>query len=81
MWDQPFEEMLRTKLPFLPPGEPLAQDTDLRDHGLDSMGIIELLASLESTYQVRFADDLLRLETFATPGVLWSSLATLRAPG
>ena len=78
MWDEQFEQMLRAKLPFLPPEEPLAEDSNLRDYGLDSMGIIELLAELESTYQVRFADDLLRLETFATPRVLWSGLTMLR---
>ena len=78
MWDQQFEEMLRGKLPFLTSGEPLPADANLRDRGLDSVGIIELLSMLESTYRVRFTNDLLRLETFTTPAALWSSITTLR---
>ncbi|HEX5543565.1 MAG TPA: acyl carrier protein [Micromonospora sp.] len=73
-WDDRFESLLRQFLPFLAPGETLSGDTELRDIGLDSMGAVELLAKLESTYQVRFRDDALDLRNFATPAVLWSTL-------
>ncbi|MGW1077326.1 acyl carrier protein [Streptomyces sp. NPDC002537] len=77
MWDQKFEDLLRGFLPFLGSDEPLAQDTALRDLGLDSLGIVELLAALEDTYAVQFHDDALSPETFATPGVLWKVLSGL----
>lgn len=77
MWDQKFEDLLRGFLPFLGADELLAQDTALRDLGLDSLGIVELLAALEHTYQVRFQDDALSQATFETPGVLWKVLSGL----
>ncbi|MFG2723420.1 acyl carrier protein [Streptomyces sp. NPDC048416] len=77
MWDQTFEDLLRGFLPFLGADEPLTEDTALRDLGLDSLGIVELLAALEQTYDVRFQDDALGQETFQTPGVLWKVLSGL----
>ena len=77
MWDDRFEEILRDYLPFLAPGEPLGEDVSLRDLGLDSISTVELLAILENTYDVRFLDDVLSMETFATPAVLWSALSRL----
>ncbi|WP_141576724.1 phosphopantetheine-binding protein [Actinomadura sp. WMMA1423] len=74
MWDNRFEELLRRQLPFLAPEESLAPDAALGDLGLDSLGTVELLASLESAYGVRFVDDSLRPETFASAGVLWRTL-------
>jgi acyl carrier protein len=79
MWDIQFEQQLRRFLPYLAADEPLEADTELRDFGLDSMATVELLAELESAYQVRFADDALSLETFQTPTVLWQALDATRA--
>lgn len=76
-WDQQFEEVIRGHLAFLPAEEPLGTDSSLRDLGLDSMGTVELLGTLENVYGVRFVDDALNAETFATPGSLWKALATL----
>ncbi|WP_249714867.1 acyl carrier protein [Rhizomonospora bruguierae] len=80
VWDDQFEALLRQFLPFLSPGEALSGDTQLRDLGLDSMGAVELLANLESTYQTRFRDDALNLQNFASPGVLWSTLNRMLLP-
>ncbi|MEU5090882.1 phosphopantetheine-binding protein [Streptomyces sp. NPDC021356] len=80
-WDQKFEELLREYLPFLDGDEPLAPDTDLRDCGLDSLGAVELLGSLESAYDVRFVDEALSLDTFATPEVLWETVRKLQTAG
>ncbi|GHB78515.1 hypothetical protein GCM10010377_80800 [Streptomyces viridiviolaceus] len=77
MWDDNFEELLRRHLPFLGPDEALGADAQLKDLGLDSLGTVELLAALESAYDVRFVDDALSVETFATPGTLWKTLGTL----
>jgi acyl carrier protein len=77
-WDMTFEELLRGYLPFLDAGEPLEADTDLRVSGLDSLGAVELLGSLESAYGIRFVDEVLSLNTFATPAVLWETVTRLR---
>ncbi|GAA4590487.1 acyl carrier protein [Actinoplanes octamycinicus] len=80
MWDATFEEILRRFVPFLDADEPLDPDTSLRDLGLDSMGIIEMMAVLEAEYQVRFLDDMLNMQTFATPGALWDSVSKMVEP-
>jgi acyl carrier protein len=77
MWDEQFEDILRQYLPFLCASEELTADTGLRDLGLDSMGIIEMLAALESAYEVRFLDEALTAGTFATPGALWTTLSEM----
>jgi acyl carrier protein len=81
MWNEQFEALLRTHLPFLPDDERLHPELDLREFGLDSMGVVDLLVSLESEYQVRLADDLLSMDTFATPGILWTTLEGIRERG
>jgi acyl carrier protein len=79
MWDKHFEEILRTQLPYLSADEPLAEDSVLRDLGLDSMATVELLAALEGAYRVRFVDDALNNENFTTPAALWQTLAGMTA--
>jgi acyl carrier protein len=79
MLDPQFEALLRPRLEFLPAEEPLGPADNLSDYGLDSLGIVDLLASLESNYQVRFTDDALNLRIFSTPGTLWEALTRLRA--
>ncbi|MFC7310265.1 phosphopantetheine-binding protein [Streptomyces monticola] len=79
-WDQQFEDVLREYLPFLPEDESLTADTDMRDSGLDSMGTVELLGALEALYDIRFVDEALSLDTFATPAVLWATIEKLTSP-
>ncbi|MBP2327109.1 acyl carrier protein [Kibdelosporangium banguiense] len=74
MWDSKFDELLRQYLPYLAADEELTASVPLRELGLDSLAVVELLKALEDTYDVRFEDDALTLETFETPGVLWSAL-------
>ncbi|WNV85352.1 phosphopantetheine-binding protein [Umezawaea sp. Da 62-37] len=78
MWDNTFDETLRSFLPFLPAEEALTAQTSLREYGLDSLATVELLSVLEQNYNVRFEDDALNLETFENPGKLWSTLAELQ---
>ncbi|MEU8207081.1 acyl carrier protein [Streptosporangium sp. NPDC049046] len=80
MWDDRFEETLRRQLPFLPADERIREDTGLADFGLDSLGIVELLATLEEEYGVRFRDEALTMETFETPGTLWKTLSGMFRP-
>ncbi|MEV5955785.1 acyl carrier protein [Streptomyces sp. NPDC051987] len=79
MLQEEFEEILRGQLPFLDPDEKLTEDTVLRDLGLDSLTMVDLLASLENSYGVRFRDEALTTETFRTPGTLWAALSRLLA--
>ena len=76
-WDLKFEDILRRALPFITADEVLDGDMSLRDLGLDSMGMVELLADLESGYDVRFRDEALTMETFATTAVLLSVLSEM----
>jgi acyl carrier protein len=78
MWNKQFEGLLREHLPFLPDDEALLPDLDLREFGLDSLGVVDLLVSLESAYSIRLADDILSMDTFATPGVLWETLSEIQ---
>ncbi|MGA4838249.1 acyl carrier protein [Streptomyces sp. G45] len=78
MWDESFENLVRKHLPLLESGDELTTDLSLGDHGLDSMGMVALLSSLESEYDVRFVDDALDLANFATPGTLWKTLSAMR---
>lgn len=81
MWDERFEGLLRRYLPYLAPDEALEPDLPLRDHGLDSLASVELLSVLEKAYGTRLADEELSLRSFATPQVLWSTLAGAIARG
>jgi acyl carrier protein len=78
MWDEQFEVLLRNHLPFLPADEELLPRLDLKEFGLDSLGVIDLLVSLESAYGIRLTDDILSMDTFATPAVLWDALSMIQ---
>ncbi|MEV6118644.1 phosphopantetheine-binding protein [Streptomyces sp. NPDC052109] len=77
MWDDQFEQILRPFLPFLPPQEELTPDAELKDLGLDSLGTVQLLGTLEEAYQLRFRDSALTMDTFRTPGVLWDTMQSM----
>lgn len=77
MPDDRFAPLLRPFLPFAAPDEPLADDVKLRDLGLDSLGMVQLLGVLEETYQIRFLGDELTMGSFETPGILWKTVDSL----
>ena len=81
MWDEQFENLVRTYLPFLPAGEELRPDLELREFGLDSLSVVDLLVSLESAYGIRLAEDALSMDTFSTPAVLWEALFSIERQG
>ncbi|MFC9282053.1 acyl carrier protein [Streptomyces collinus] len=80
MLDAKFDAILRRYLPFISPADAIDEETSLRDYGLDSMATVELISDLEAEYGIRFVDDLLSLETFATPGRIWASISLMTAP-
>jgi nodulation protein F len=79
MWDAKFEEILRSRLPFLGPDEEIVEDLVLRDLGLDSMAVVDLLVALEEAYATRFPPEALTLQSFSTPGTLWKVLTEATA--
>lgn len=76
-WDAKFEAVVRANVPVLAAAQPLEPGDSLYDLGLDSMGTIQLLLELEDTFGVTFPDDVLKPETFATPGALWQVVREL----
>lgn len=70
------QDILRSHLPYADSGE-FAESDELASLGLDSMGMVRLLAALEDGYDVELPDDILNEETFATVGSLWRTLSTL----
>jgi nodulation protein F len=78
MWDEEFERIVRRHLAFVRAGDVLDENTDLRNLGLDSVATIGMLAAMEATYRIRFANEMMTMETFARPGVLWSNVCKLR---
>lgn len=73
---QEFQEILRPHLPYANSGD-LAAEDELAALGLDSMGVVQLLADLEDRYELELPDDILNEETFATVGSLWLVLSSL----
>ncbi len=78
MWDEQFEVLLRQHLFFLPAEQELVPELDLREFGLDSLGVVDLLVALESAYDFRLTDDYMSMDTFATPGTLWDTISSVR---
>lgn len=74
-----FREVLRPHLPYAV-ADDLTPDDDLAALGLDSMGVVQLLADIEDGYDVELPDEILNEETFATVGSLWSALSTVVGP-
>jgi len=73
-WDRTFEKLLRANLPHLNPDEPLQRDTQLQEFGLDSFGMMQLIAGLETSYRLTFAPGEIPPAAFATPATLWGTL-------
>ncbi|MFF4948456.1 acyl carrier protein [Streptomyces chattanoogensis] len=69
-----FLDLLRKQLSVDAATE-ITADTGLRDLGMDSMRSIELLFSLEDTYDITLPDDELNDTTFSTPGNLWRAVS------
>jgi acyl carrier protein len=75
-----FQNILRSHLPYADSGEFSATD-ELAGLGLDSMGVVRLLAAVEDRYDIELPDDILNEETFATVGSLWQALDALLVTG
>jgi acyl carrier protein len=77
--DDSFLAILRVRLKYVT-GATIEPEARLRDLGLDSLQVIELLLALEDMYGVILPDDKLTDLTFETAGSLWAVIAELREP-
>lgn len=74
-----FQDKLLTHLPYADSAD-LNSDDDLATLGLDSMGVVKLLADLEDGFGLEMPDELLSEGTFATVGSLWQAVADQLPP-
>ncbi|WP_329333161.1 phosphopantetheine-binding protein [Streptomyces sp. NBC_00663] len=77
LWDERFEQLLRSGLPLLPHGATIPADRPLIDLGLDSVGVVALVTGIEDTYDVTFGDEILDVELFSSALYLWQTLRRL----
>lgn len=71
-----FQDILRPHLPYADSAD-LGGSNELASLGLDSMGVVQLLADLEEGYEVELPDEILNEETFETVGSLWQAVSAL----
>lgn len=76
MWDERFEIIIRERLPHLRPDSPLEPGLALSAHGLDSMGMIGLITSLEDEYALTLPDEAIVPANFVTPRTVWEMVRT-----
>lgn len=73
------QDILRTHLAYADAGD-LREADGLASLGLDSMGLVALMADLEDNLGVQLPDEFVDEATFATVGSLWSALVPLLVP-
>jgi acyl carrier protein len=72
-----FEQILRKHLRLLTAAEPIERDACLVSEGLDSLGTINLLLDIETTFAIAFPAALLTPDTFRTRASLERVVAAL----
>lgn len=78
-WTPEFDSLLRQHLVLLGPDKPLTSESPMPALGLDSLAIVALLVQLEEYFGVDLPDELLTVQTFATPSTLWDAFVAVRA--
>lgn len=78
MLNPEFESLLRRHLKYLPASDPLDEEHQLQDYGLDSMEAVSLLLEVEDTYDIVVPDKYLVEATFSTARYLWSIIEEQR---
>lgn len=76
-WDARFETLMRAALRLLKPDDPLPSGLRTADYGLDSLAMVELMLSIEETYEISIPDDMVRPQIFSTPDNLWEVVDSL----
>lgn len=76
-WNVEFEDVVLAGLPGAPPGLRLEPDLVLAAYGLDSVGTLGLIASLEAAFGLTLPEDELIPSNFKTPSDIWALLSRL----
>lgn len=74
-----FLDTLLEHLPYAA-GKDLVETDELAALGLDSMGVVQLLTSLEEIFGLDLPDELVTEDTFATVGSLWLVVSEVVGP-
>jgi acyl carrier protein len=53
------------------------RDTNLEEAGLESLSLVELIAEIETIYEIEFPIEMLNWDTFVTAGTLYETTAAL----
>ena len=79
VWPADFDELLRAHLSGIASADPVPDEVPLVDLGLDSAGLVSLLADLEDRFCIAFPDELIGVETFYSAASLWAVVRRLRS--
>jgi acyl carrier protein len=74
-----FLQILNSHLKFGTDLKNFDWDRDLRDFGLDSISLIELLVDLEEKLNVLIPDEYLENDTFSTANKLWDTIKEMKS--
>jgi diaminopimelate decarboxylase len=78
-WPASFDGILRQHLRFADRTAPIPPDVSLRLLGLDSLGAVELVNSLEDTFAIQLPEEALAAESFRSAATLWEVVAQATA--
>lgn len=79
-WPQEFMDLLRKYL-NLESGATIDEDAPLSASGLDSMGMVGLMLSLEDAFDFELPEEDLAVETFHSAATLWGAVFPHLPPG
>lgn len=72
--EEQFDTLLRICGRVLDLDGPVQPDTPILAAGVDSLGIVSLIAEIEGAFSVRLPLELLSLKTLMTPASIWEAL-------
>ncbi|PZT71712.1 MULTISPECIES: acyl carrier protein [unclassified Streptomyces] len=79
-WNAKFEKILQQGLPGLGQGKTPDPDAPMESYGLDSMALIALVGTLESSYGVSLAGEVVVPVHTLTAGQLWGIVSAALQP-
>ncbi len=71
-------DLLREHAALSAPADTIADDANLYDLGLESLGAVNLMLALERRFDIEFSDAFLTRDTFASITAIRNAVAALR---